>query len=231
MLRAPLLPSCRHHTVVCRIRRGTTQPGRSAAATAENKGTAANGEKAAAGDGDDSASATSDSETEEPADELQPAEPAAEGGGKRKRGSAAAAESTKAMSADPVQLTTAEVYHLLSQLWAHDHALLNLLFQAQGGAGRGARAGTNHAAMFFVRAVLVPPNKFRPFSVMNDVKYEHVHNVILVKVLKACLDIHDLHGAVAAARAAGGDAPDAVERFLGYCRAMQNHVRLPLSPH
>jgi hypothetical protein len=142
-----------------------------------------------------------------------------------------------------VLLDTQQVYRIVQQLWAEDHELLDLLYQAQGvhdagrqagkhatetresGAEAAAKGGHAAADMFFVQSVLVAPNKFRPFSVMAEVKYEHTQNVILVKVLKACLDIFDLHGAVQAVRASGGSVPDIVDRYVSLCRALQNHVR------
>jgi hypothetical protein len=155
------------------------------------------------------------------------------------------------VSTDPVLLDTQQAYQILQQVWAQDHELLDLLYQAQGVYGTGSQVGTARAKkavqaealenganaagteveaadMFFVRSVLVTPNKFRPFSVMAEIKYEHSQNVILVKVLKACLDIFDLHGAVQVLRASGGSVPDIVERYVALCRALQNHV---CSPH
>ena len=106
-----------------------------------------------------------------------------------------------------------------------DHELLSCVFQAQGGGGTLSGDPLRHADLFFVHSVLVTPNKFRPVSVMNGTKFEHPHNVILVKVLKACLDIYDLHGGLETMREQGAHPPDIVAKFLQLSKALQNHVR------
>jgi hypothetical protein len=134
---------------------------------------------------------------------------------------------------EPLLLDATEASALVQRVWSQDQTLLDLLFQAQGG-GRLAPRRRGHASsdpgLFFIHSVLVPPNKFRPVSVMNDTKYEHAHNVILVKVLKACLDIYDLRSSVHAMRAAGAAAPDIVAKYLQHCKALQNHVSCCLLP-
>lgn len=49
------------------------------------------------------------------------------------------------------------------------------------------------ADTFFINSLLVSPNRFRPFNEVNGMKTEHEHNVLYQKILKACLDIHDLY--------------------------------------
>lgn len=46
--------------------------------------------------------------------------------------------------------------------------------------------------MFFLQALLVSPNRFRPFNEIGGTQTEHEHNVLYVRILKACLDINDL---------------------------------------
>jgi hypothetical protein len=150
---------------------------------------------------------------------------------KRKRSDISTAPAGDALLLDP-----GEARALARRVWAQDHALLALVFQAQGGAGLPARSGAPaggaavdvvlvHADIFFVQTLLVPPNKFRPMSMLNGTRYEHAHTVILGKVLKSCLDLADLHAGAAALRAAGADVPEVVAKYLGHTRALQNHVR------
>ena len=135
---------------------------------------------------------------------------------------------------------------IMQHTWAQDHALLALIFQAQGGAHVKPRVATDgspaaadgagdsdykramaHADMFFLQTLLVAPNRFRPMSVLNDQKYEHVHNIVLGKVLKTCLDIADLHSMEQGLIAAGAYQGDMVAKYLGHCKLLQNHVRIP----
>ena len=165
--------------------------------------------------------------------------PGVQRGQKRKRSSTT--DTTGAILLDVSDTET-----LLQKAWLKDAALLSLVFQAQGGGAlhlaapqatpdgpqdpdNPSDAAQRHAiaasGMFITRTVLVLPNKTRPVSELNGEKYENSHNIILRKVLQACLDIADMHGNVEAMRAQGAAVGDIVQRYMQHVKALQSHVR------
>lgn len=100
--------------------------------------------------------------------------------GKRKRAEPAT-KATQAQGVEPIFLMPEHVYAVISNVFDVDSELMNLLFQAQG-AVRGEQTTQASADMFFIRTVMVTPNKFRPVSHMDGVTFEHPQNVITVKV-------------------------------------------------
>ena len=124
-------------------------------------------------------------------------------------------------------ITPCEVRTLIKRLWVQDGDLLDSLFQCMGGMfasdAKLRRLHCVNADLFFITTLLVPPNKFRPISVLGDQKYEHSHNTILSKALESVLAINDLNS-----KGTGPDAPtrkEMVQKHLQYCIDLQNHVR------
>lgn len=84
----------------------------------------------------------------------------------------------------PKYMTPLEVEEIMRRLWQHEAHLLNLVYSAEMAAvtlKQGAQAGLSKAAvgssrapdyegyrMFFVRTLLVAPNKFRPPSRVGE---------------------------------------------------------------
>ncbi|CAI5473489.1 unnamed protein product, partial [Closterium sp. Yama58-4] len=111
--------------------------------------------------------------------------------------------------------------HSHSHSHSHAHSTAGLLpyhhkryYQQQQGVGHHGHHGGGGGAptwpsAFFLRCLLVPPNKFRPPNIMNDMLLEHPQNVFLTKILEANLFItqigREAAAAAAAAAAAGGE--------------------------
>lgn len=83
---------------------------------------------------------------------------------------------------------------LLSYVWS----------RALGGAG-GAHYPKEEYRLFFVRTVLVPPNRFRPPSLLGDITSEHPQNQQLAKVLGINEKIANMNGNGSASASALSD--------------------------
>ncbi|GFR43873.1 hypothetical protein Agub_g5002 [Astrephomene gubernaculifera] len=110
-------------------------------------------------------------------------------------------------------MTPLEVEEHMRLLWDREWPILSLIYSAQvaakPGQKHGARLMTETEArsayrMFFLRAIPVAPNKFRPPSKVGDDLFEHAHNVSLCKVINCCLDLTTTAPATDAAQAAPG---------------------------
>lgn len=89
---------------------------------------------------------------------------------------------------DDVQtyMTTSEVHAALTLLFDREQEVLGLLFAPQHGPKR-ARAS---ADMFFISAVLVPPNRYRPLARQGaNQMLENQMNTVLNKIIKAANDV------------------------------------------
>ncbi|KAF8073189.1 rpa1 [Scenedesmus sp. PABB004] len=112
-----------------------------------------------------------------------------------------------------------------------------------GGVATAARADPGRLyKSFFLRALAVPPNRFRPPSVMGETKYEHTQNVTMQRILQHTIALgsiqQDMANAAAAAGGAGGaplsaaDAAavaaarrgEALQRFTAAWLRLQNEV-------
>eukprot|EP00892_Ulva_mutabilis_P000087 jgi/Ulvmu1/10079/UM006_0026.1 len=141
-------------------------------------------------------------------------------GEKRKRGELL----SDLQATQPVGLVPAQVHAIIAALFAVDNDLLSLIFQAQG-AMEGRRCSKANADMFFIRTLAVPPIKFRPVSELNGITFEHPQNVIMAKVLQACLDINDIQGKQQEQpEEEAQEAEGSVQLFLRANRELQNHV-------
>lgn len=184
--------------------------------------------------GADSSSDESDSESDSDGDAKADAPDAA---GKRKRASGQKEPAASKFGvASPKYIKPSEALALLHAMWVLDGDFLDLLFQCMGGGERDIAAPAKQAPrcnadVFFIRSCLVPPNRFRPMSEMNGMKFQHSHNVILVKVLQSVLDLNDLESNTLKRRAQAAETEDTetvidpVQSFLRLTLALQNHVR------
>ncbi len=89
--------------------------------------------------------------------------------------------------AKPVFLAPSEVEAQLRALWRVEKAVVARVWGrtfASAGAGAAAGGATDYS-QFFIRCLLVPPNKFRPpqKSTTGDGMFEHVQNMFYTKVL------------------------------------------------
>lgn len=83
-----------------------------------------------------------------------------------------------------------QVEEILRLLWQKEWRTLRLFFldSPQKDPRRGYQA-------FFLRAVPVAPNKFRPLQHVGSDVYEHSQNTSLVRALRAALDLAELGSA------------------------------------
>lgn len=87
--------------------------------------------------------------------------------------------------------------------------------------------------IFFIRALAVAPNKFRPPSMMNDQKYEHAQNVVMQRVINTALTLQSSQQLIAARQQEAGSVEGAVAalskgeelaRFTNIWLRLQNEV-------
>ncbi|KAK9840861.1 hypothetical protein WJX84_010134 [Apatococcus fuscideae] len=125
-------------------------------------------------------------------------------------------------------LTAREVVEIVRRVWPRGASMLSPVFACDApGLLGGAPSLPVGAALdvFFLKAVSVPPNKFRPPSVMNGVPFEHPQNVAYGKIIQINNDLRSLgqHRAQE-----GGDEVEAVmtdlRRSITLMLGLQNAV-------
>ncbi|GLC72049.1 hypothetical protein PLESTF_001198600 [Pleodorina starrii] len=108
-------------------------------------------------------------------------------------------------------MTPTEIEEHLRLLWQNEWQVLSLIYSAQVVPTPGGRNGSRLLSeaeartayrMFFLRVIPVAPNRFRPPSKVGEELYEHAHNVSLVKIISACLDLTTVASATDAAQRA-----------------------------
>jgi DNA-directed RNA polymerase I subunit RPA1 len=80
----------------------------------------------------------------------------------------------------------------MNRLWENEIEILDLLY---GSRRKKSSPRVSHYDMFFISALPVPPNKFRPLSKMGEQLFEHPQNLYLTEVLKSNLAIVASQGA------------------------------------
>lgn len=113
---------------------------------------------------------------------------------------AAASDAAKSGTGADKFLPPIEVELQMQQLWKHEAATLDLVFSSgkqrrrqgeaeataegvpNGGGGVGEGSFHDGYRVFFIRALAVPPPRFRPPMHMGDMIAEHPQNVYLAKV-------------------------------------------------
>eukprot|EP00842_Homolaphlyctis_polyrhiza_P004280 jgi/Hompol1/4853/HPOL_001653-RA len=86
-------------------------------------------------------------------------------------------------------LTPLQVRAHISMLWKQESVLLNTIYGTPS-PKTGERITSEN--MFFWEVVPVSPSRFRPISVMGDLKYEHPQNGYLSDILKTNITIQQL---------------------------------------
>ena len=105
----------------------------------------------------------------------------------------------------------------LRRTWDQDGEFLSLLL------------GGSQASSFFLQTLAVPPNRFRPMSVMDGVTKEHQQNIAYGRIAKACEAIVATNAeddGVAAARAAYAPRPPWYPVHLTAARSRCRYLRL-----
>ncbi|GAX74019.1 hypothetical protein CEUSTIGMA_g1469.t1 [Chlamydomonas eustigma] len=162
------------------------------------------------------------------------------GGGAAMKAARLAAEGVvKELDLRPKYMTPLEVEEIMKRLWSNECDLLRLIYAAELGSldgslsdQQGKSRGLAKAAlakskegyrMFFVRVLPVAPNKFRPPSKVGEEMFEHAQNVILSKILTACLDLTNLKDPATDENGLG--APDLdLGRYVNLWLGLQNSV-------
>ena len=87
-------------------------------------------------------------------------------------------------------LSSVEVRNTLYQLFVEESEILTLLYQPQSWGKRGSIKA--NADMFFLRAVAVPPTRFRPPAMSSGETRENPQNSQFAKILTDCFRIRDI---------------------------------------
>lgn len=116
------------------------------------------------------------------------------------------------ISADERQrfIPSLEVHEHMTKLWNNEYEILDLLY---GSKKTPSSKRMSSLDMFFLSALPVPPNKFRPLSKMGDQTFEHPQNIYLTEVLKANVSIIDAQ-----------NLPNASEKIINYLVSLQSGV-------
>eukprot|EP00899_Mesostigma_viride_P013847 jgi/Mesvir1/22463/Mv18493-RA.2 len=108
-----------------------------------------------------------------------------------------------AAAAKPKYLTPSEVEAHLLRLWSNEEAMVTLVWggssgslsaRTSAGGGKRHKGGVDASSgcgVFFIRRVIVPPNRFRPPSVLNGATFEHAQSVYLNKILSTNMMLAD----------------------------------------
>ena len=117
---------------------------------------------------------------------------------------AKAAEATKVVADSGTKFLTADVVRdHVAKVWRYDNRAARHVWGGGGGGVSGATGSGAHA--YFVEALLVAPNRFRPPSQMGDLMFEHPMNTALKACLEACLRVRDVGRALAGQNEGGGE--------------------------
>jgi DNA-directed RNA polymerase I subunit RPA1 len=100
----------------------------------------------------------------------------------------------------------------MNRLWENEIEILDLLY---GSRRKRDSPRVSHYDMFFVSALPVPPNKFRPLSKMGDQLFEHPQNNYLTEVIKSNIAIVESQSA---------EVVNSNERMLNALVALQTGV-------
>lgn len=91
-----------------------------------------------------------------------------------------------------VDLPPSEAEGILKALWRKESELCMLMCDIQCRLLRVSEKKEGYA-MFFLKTLLVPPNKFRPYALGASGILEHPHNVLLMNVLESNISLADAH--------------------------------------
>jgi DNA-directed RNA polymerase I subunit RPA1 len=82
-----------------------------------------------------------------------------------------------------------EVERHLELLWREEHTVLSAVFNSSADGGslcaRGVHLRQHDWRIFFVRVLGVPPNRFRPPVVLNELTFEHAQNHYYKKIVES----------------------------------------------
>ncbi|RKP17001.1 beta and beta-prime subunits of DNA dependent RNA-polymerase, partial [Rozella allomycis CSF55] len=81
--------------------------------------------------------------------------------------------------------TSFHVYEHFKRFWVNEQSVLDLMFSSS------TFVKSSHE-MMFVKYLVVPPNRFRPVSVMGDQKFDHPQNTYLSSILKLNLRLKEI---------------------------------------
>lgn len=136
----------------------------------------------------------------------KPAKPA-KGKGKAKPAVAAAPEEGAQAKAAARLVTPTEALAYLKRLWVAEHEWATMCWAATPfpfggpasapvpiapGPAETKRRTLAGVETLFIRNLLVPPNKFRPPSVMDGVTYEHAQNTLFGGIIQASLQLTEV---------------------------------------
>ncbi|KAJ7566178.1 hypothetical protein O6H91_02G091400 [Diphasiastrum complanatum] len=96
------------------------------------------------------------------------------------------------LSTQPRFLTASEVKERLRCLWSKEERLCSLIWGAVGGQNQVSFKGQGSGwSMFFLQAVAVTPNRFRPPNRINEMLVEHPQNVYYGRLIQANIQLSE----------------------------------------
>ncbi|KAI5064715.1 hypothetical protein GOP47_0019410 [Adiantum capillus-veneris] len=98
-------------------------------------------------------------------------------------------ETTADLSSQLRYLTTFEVKVHINRLWSKEKRICSLIWDAQKAYNEGSNEAFLGSSDFFLEAVLVPPNRFRPPNRLQGVMMEHPMNVLYADLLQANMNL------------------------------------------
>ncbi|KAI1915489.1 hypothetical protein LOZ61_001683 [Ophidiomyces ophidiicola] len=115
-------------------------------------------------------------------------------------------------------IPSSEVYASMRFLFEKEQEILDLIYDSRPGAGRRSHVS---ADMFFIKHLLVPPNKYRPAAQQgpNEIM-EAQQNTSFTRILKLCEQISQI------SRERQGDGAESLSRIRGYRDLLQVIVQL-----
>ncbi|KAK1267042.1 DNA-directed RNA polymerase II subunit RPB1 [Acorus gramineus] len=90
------------------------------------------------------------------------------------------------------QLLPSKVEEILRKLWENEAHFCSLICDIQQENSRLSMKSSSYD-MFFLNALLVPPNKFRPPAKGGEIELEHPQNTLLIKVLESNISLRDAY--------------------------------------
>ena len=120
-----------------------------------------------------------------------------------------------------VYVNSHEVYASLTELFAKEKEILDLVYNSQA----SKRAAVISADMFFIGNILVPPNKFRPETRTGENGItESKQNSFYQQILTQCENISQISRELSGTTDAAANRPSDFGKFQNFCVRLQDAV-------
>jgi DNA-directed RNA polymerase I subunit RPA1 len=108
-------------------------------------------------------------------------------------------------------MTPLQIQEHMKLLWRNEKSFLDLIYGSLVMDNRKTSSNlpryyrNSSADMFILKYIAVPPCKFRPISVLGEMKFDHAQNGYLSEILKSCLILRDIVNPQAAEKKDDGE--------------------------